>query len=130
VIHNVNDGRPDLTLPTSLPWICKMCNLPVGCATSPGSTNYPVRPYKLVHNGQKYWFCSDPCRRIWWEDRNHQAHQQTIIDRLVGGAIQPADLTGCFDYMGLGSDEMGDDPTGMSWAADYADEYAARMAAQ
>jgi toluene monooxygenase system protein A len=130
VIHNVNDGRPDLTLPTALPWICKMCNLPVGCATAPGSVNYPVRPYKLVHNGKKYWFCSDPCRRIWWEDRNHQAHQQTIIDRLLGGAVQPPDLTGCFEYMGLGSDEMGDDPTGMSWAFDYAAEYAARMAGQ
>jgi toluene monooxygenase system protein A len=129
VIHNVNDGRPDLTLPTTLPWICNMCNLPVGCATSPKSAKYPVRPYKLVHNGQKYWFCSEPCRRIWWEDRNTMMHQQTIIDRLLGGAIQPADLTGAFDYMGVSSAEMGDDARGMSWAFDYAEEYAARQAA-
>ena len=128
VIHNVNDGRPDLTYPITLPWICKMCNLPIGCATSPGSTAYPVRPYKLVHNGTKYWFCSDPCRRIWWHDRNYMMHQETIIDRLLGGAVQPPDLSGCFDYMGVSTAEMGDDAYGMAWAYDYAAEYAARMA--
>jgi len=126
VIYNINDGRPDLALPNTLPWICNTCNLPIGCATSPGCSRYPVRPYKLVHNGRKYWFCSEPCRRIWWEDRNHVIHQRTIIDRLLDGSVQPPDLSGCFDYMGVGSEEMGDDAYGFSWALDYVDEYAAR----
>ena len=96
------------------------CSSTVGCATSPKSAKYPVQPYKIVHNGTKYWFCSDPCRRIWWEDRNSIMHQKTIVQRMLEGRVQPPDLTGLFDYMGLGSDEMGDDAYGMAWAADYA----------
>jgi toluene monooxygenase system protein A len=122
VIDNVNDCRPDLTLPNSLPWICNMCNLPIGCATGPASAAYPVRPYRLAHNGRNYSFCSEPCRRIWWEDRNQMMHQRTIVERLIGGAMDPADLTGCFDYMGVGSEEMGDDAYDLSWAATYLEE--------
>jgi toluene monooxygenase system protein A len=126
IIYNVNDGRPDLTLPGALPWCCNMCQLPLMTSTSPASKKFPAKPgYKLVHNGYPYWFCSDPCRRIWWEDRNAIVHQKTIVQRLLGGEVQPPDLTGLFDYMGLGSDEMGDDAYGMAWAFDYADEYAA-----
>jgi toluene monooxygenase system protein A len=121
IIHNINDGRPDLTLPGALPWVCNMCQLPLATSTSPASTKYPARPgFKLVYNNYSYWFCSDPCRRIWWEDRNAIIHQKTIVQRLLEGQVQPPDLTGLFDYMGLGSDEMGDDAYGMAWAADYA----------
>jgi hypothetical protein len=56
-------------------------------------------------------------------------HQRTIIDRLLEGVVQPPDLTGCFDYMGLSAEEMGDDAYGLAWAFDYAEEYAARQAA-
>jgi toluene monooxygenase system protein A len=119
VIDNVNDYRPDLTLPNSLPWICNMCNLPIGCATGPASRSFPVRPYRLTHNGKAYSFCSDPCRRIWWEDRNQMMHQRTIVERLIGGAMEPADLTGCFDYMGVSSEEMGDDAYNLAWAGTY-----------
>jgi toluene monooxygenase system protein A len=121
IIHNVNDGRPDLTLPGALPWVCNLCQLPLMTSTSPASAAYPARPgFKLVHNGYPYWFCSDPCRRIWWEDRNQAMHQKSIIQRMVGGQIQPPDLPGLFAYMGLSSEEMGDDAYGMAWASSYA----------
>jgi toluene monooxygenase system protein A len=47
-------------------------------------------------------------------------HQKSIIQRMVGGQIQPPDLPGLFAYMGLSSEEMGDDAYGMVWAASYA----------
>jgi toluene monooxygenase system protein A len=119
IIHNVNDGRPDLTLPGALPWICNMCQLPIGACTGPASEKYPVANYRLHHNGTPYYFCSDPCRRIWWEDRNQMVHQRTIVQRMLDGSVQPPDLPGLFDYMGVGSDEMGDDAYGFTWAADY-----------
>jgi hypothetical protein len=34
--------------------------------------------------------------------------------------VQPPDLTGAFDYMGVSSEEMGDDAYGMAWAFDQA----------
>jgi toluene monooxygenase system protein A len=122
IIHNINDGRPDLTLPGTLPWICNMCQLPLGSATGPKSVKTPLRSYKLVHNGYPYWFCSDPCRRIWWEDRGTMIGQKTIVERLLAGEVQPPDLTGLFEYMGVGSEEMGDDAYGMAWAADYLED--------
>jgi toluene monooxygenase system protein A len=81
-----------------------------------------------VHNAKNYWFCSEPCRKIWWHDRNYMMHQQTIVDRLLNGTIQPPDLSGCFDYMGVSAEEMGDDAYDMQWAFDYGAEYTARIA--
>lgn len=120
IIKNINDGRPDLTIPATLPWVCNLCQLPNGTTTGPANKKYPLKPFRLVYNGYPYSFCSDPCRRIWWEDRNSMINQKTIIERLLTGEVQPPDLTGLFAYMGLGSEEMGDDPYNMAWAADYA----------
>jgi toluene monooxygenase system protein A len=122
IIENINNGRPDLTLPGTLPWVCNMCQLPLLTTTGPAETKYPMRTFKLIHNTYPYYFCSDPCRRIWWEDRGTMINQKTIIQRLLGGEVQPPDLPGLFDYMGLGSDEMGDDAFGMAWAADYLED--------
>jgi toluene monooxygenase system protein A len=122
IIKNINDGRPDLTIPATLPWVCNMCQLPNLTTTGPGSEKYPPRHFRLTYNGYPYSFCSDPCRRIWWEDRNSMIHQKTIVERLLTGEVQPPDLTGLFAYMGLGSDEMGDDPYNMAWALDYAND--------
>ncbi|MGQ0843828.1 MAG: toluene monooxygenase [Sporichthyaceae bacterium] len=121
IIGNVNDGRTDLALPGALPWVCNMCNLPLMTTSAPNASTYPARPgFKLVHNGNPYWFCSDPCRRIWWEDRNQAMHQQSIIQRMLSGAVSPPDLPGLFAYMGLDSSEMGDDAYNFAWAAGYA----------
>jgi toluene monooxygenase system protein A len=40
----------------------------------------------------------------------------SIIDRFLGGVIQPPTIEGALAYMGLGPDEMGVDGTDYAWA--------------
>ena len=127
VIHNVNDGRPDLTLPATLPWSATCassrwaCDL-AGVDEVPGASRY-----KLVHNGYKYWFCSEPCRQHLVGGPQHDDppaddHRQ----RLLEGRFEPAGPhRACSTTWVVSDKEMGDDACGMSWAFDYAEEYAA-----
>ena len=46
-------------------------------------------------------------------------HVKTIGERLLAGEIQPSDLAGVLQYMGLTPDVMGDDAYGYKWATDY-----------
>ncbi len=39
-----------------------------------------------------------------------------LIDRFLGGLIQPPDLGGALAYMGLSPEECGQDATGYAWA--------------
>ena len=119
IIGNINDGRMELTLPETLPWLCNLCHLPIGTAGSPRSEKYPVRSYPLTYNGYTYHFCSRPCRQIWWEDRD-TLYDPTVIERLLGGEIQPPTLDGILTWMGLTPDVMGDDAYGCRWARPYA----------
>jgi len=109
----------ELTLPETLPWLCNLCHLPIGTAGSPRNQKYPVRSYPLAYNGYTYHFCSRPCRQIWWEDRD-TLHDRTVIERLLGGEIQPPTLEGLLSWMGLTPDVMGDDAYGYRWAKPYA----------
>jgi hypothetical protein len=119
IIGNINDGRMDLTLPRTLPWLCNLCHLPIGTAASPRNETYPVRSYPLRYNGRTYHFCSRPCRQIWWEDRD-TLHDPTVLERLLGGEIQPPTVEGLLAWMGLTPDVMGDDADGYRWARSYA----------
>lgn len=122
IIANINSGKVGMTLPITLPWLCNTCQLPVGSATGPHVPEYPMRSYKLVYDGYPYYFCSEPCRRIWWEDRHSMLHQQTVVEHLLSGHINPPDLPGILGWMGLTPDVMGDDAYNYAWAADYATE--------
>ena len=115
IIGNINDDRMELTLPETLPWLCNLCHLPIGTAGSPRSEKYPVRSYPLTYNGYTYHFCSRPCRQIWWEDRD-TLYDPTVIERLLGGEIQPPTFEGILTWMGLTPDVMGDDAYGYRWA--------------
>jgi hypothetical protein len=119
IIGNINDNRVDLTLPETLPWLCNLCHLPIGTAGSPRNQKYPVRSYPLAYSGYTYHFCSRPCRQIWWEDRD-TLHDPTVIERLLGGEIQPPTFAGILAWMGLTPDVMGDDAYGYRWAKPYA----------
>jgi len=44
----------------------------------------------------------------------------SIIDRLLGGVIQPPTIPGALAYMGLSPEECGQDGTNYAWA--YASE--------
>ena len=115
IIGNVNDNRMELTLPETLPWLCNLCHLPIGTAGSPRNEKYPVRSYPLTYNGYPYHFCSRPCRQIWWEDRD-ALHNPTVIERLLGGEIQPPTFEGILAWMGLTPDVRGDDAYDYRWA--------------
>jgi Toluene-4-monooxygenase system protein B (TmoB) len=84
-----------------------------------GLKQFPVRSYPLTYNGNSYHFCSRPCRQIWWEDRDTLYHP-TVIERLLGGEIQPPTVEGILTWMGLTPDVMGDDAYGYRWAKPYA----------
>lgn len=124
IIKNVNEGNIEATLPETLPWLCNLCHLPVGTATAPNNPKYPVRSYPLTHNGYTYHFCSPVCRQIWWEDRDTM-NQKTVIERLLTGEIQPADVPGILAWMGLTPEVMGDDAYNYRWAAEYREPAAA-----
>jgi hypothetical protein len=115
IVDNIRGGRMERTLPETLPWLCNLCHLPIGTAGSPRNEKFPVRSYPLTHNGYTYHFCSRPCRQIWWEDRDTQ-HNPTVIERLLGGEIQPPTVEGILAWMGLTPDVMGDDAYGYRWA--------------
>ena len=119
LIANINNDAMEKTLPETLPWLCNFCHLPVGTAAAPNNPKYPVRSYSLTNNGYTYHFCSKVCRQIWWEDRDTQ-HQTTVIERLLGGEIQPPTVEGILGWMGLTPETMGDDAYNYRWAADYA----------
>jgi toluene monooxygenase system protein A len=120
IIRNVNEGEAERTLPVDLPWLCNLCQLPIGTATGPRDPGHPVRSYPLTLNGRTHHFCSRPCRRIWWEDKD-MLHHRTVVDRLVAGEIQPPTLPGLLDYMGLTQDIMGRDAYHYRWAEEYRD---------
>jgi toluene monooxygenase system protein A len=41
---------------------------------------------------------------------------KTVLERLVGGLIQPANLPGALAWMGITPDVAGDDAYGYRWA--------------
>jgi hypothetical protein len=81
-----------------------------------------VRSYPLKYNGSTYHFCSRPCRQIWWEDRD-TLYDPTVIERLLGGEIQPPTIEGILTWMGLTPDVMGDDAYGYRWARNPQSEH-------
>jgi toluene monooxygenase system protein A len=118
IIGNINAGRTELTRSATLPWLCSLCQLPIGTAGSPGNARYPVRSYPLVYDGRTYHFCSRPCRQIWWEDRD-TLHSPTVLDRLLAGEIQPPTTEGILTWMGLTPEVRGEDAYGYRWARAY-----------
>ena len=97
---------------------CNLCHLPIGTAGSPRNEQYPVRTYPLRYDGRTYHFCSRPCRQIWWEDRD-TLHDPTVVERLLGGEIQPPTPEGILSWMGLTPEVRGDDAYGYRWAHAY-----------
>ena len=49
-----------------------------------------------------------------------RAAQKTVVERLLTGVIQPADVPGLLAWMGITPDVAGDDAYKYRWAKDYA----------
>ena len=74
-----------------------------------------MRDYPLVHEGRAYHFCSEPCRWVFELEPSRYAGHLSIIDRFLAGMIQPMDLSGGLQYMGLAPGEIGDDAHAYAW---------------
>ncbi|TCK26757.1 toluene monooxygenase [Pseudonocardia endophytica] len=117
--ENITAGNVEATLPETLPWLCNMCHFPAINPSFGRDGKWRVRNYPLKHNGTTYYFCTKGCRQIWWEDRDAVNHH-TVVERFLGGEIQPMDMPGILNWMGLTPDVMGDDADGYAWAESFA----------
>jgi toluene monooxygenase system protein A len=118
IIANVNAGAIERTLPATLPWLCNTCHLPNCNPTFGRDGEWRVRDWPLTHNGVKYHFCSNVCRQIWWKDRD-VLNNPTLVERFLAGEIQPMNLAGILQYMGIASDVAGEDGYRYEWAKEY-----------
>jgi toluene monooxygenase system protein A len=128
IIDNVNAGNLKDTLPATLPWLCNLCHLPISTMSTSASGKWSVKDFPLEHNDYTYHFCSKVCRQIWWEDRDTM-HLKTVVERFLGGQIQPADVPGILAWMGVTPDVAGDDAYSYQWAREYASRAGAKAAA-
>jgi len=114
---NVREGRVELTLPETFPVVCNSCQLPV-CTPAGYAAGYlesPL-PLQLTIDGRIYTFCSEPCQWVFEQTPEQFAGHTSIIDRLLGGVIQPPTIPGALAYMGLSPEECGQDGTDYDWA--------------
>lgn len=116
---NIRAGKPEATLPETLPMICNMCHIPIctPAGFNAGKLDSPL-PHTLVHDGRQYNFCSVPCKWIFEESPDRFKGHTSVIDRFLGGEIQPPDLGGALAYMSLSPEECGQDATNYEWAAE------------
>ncbi len=117
ITENLVNGRPELTLPETLPVVCNMACLPI-CGV-PG-TEWGLRDYPLEHNGRLYHFGSEVDRWCFQQEPERYQGHKSLVDRFLEGQILPPDLSGALKYMGLAPGEMGDDAHGYAWANAYA----------
>ncbi|HSY25283.1 MAG TPA: toluene monooxygenase [Polyangiaceae bacterium] len=115
ITDNLRRGKEEDTLPATLPWLCNLCQLPICTMSKSANGKWSVKDFSLDHNDYTYHFCSRVCRQIWWEDRDSM-HLETVVERLLAGEIQPADLGGALAWMGITPDVAGDDAYGYRWA--------------
>jgi len=118
---NVRAGHPELTLPETFPIVCNSCQIPV-CTPAGFAAGYLASPlpYTLDLDGRRYTFCSEPCQWVFEQNPGQFKGHLSIIDRLLGGVIQPPTIPGALAYMGLSPEECGQDGTNYAWA--YASE--------
>ncbi len=125
IIENLVEGRPELTGPATLPMICNMSNIPIVGTPSNG---WNVKDYPLVHNGRLYHFGSEPDRWVFEQDPERYQGHMNFIDRFLAGWIQPMDLMGGLQYMGLAPGEIGDDAHNYEWVSRYTPDVAGTAA--
>jgi len=116
IIDNFANGKPELTGPATLPMICNMSNIPI--IGTPGN-KWVVKDYPHEHEGRLYHFGTEPDRWIFQQDPERYKGHMNFIDRFLAGQIQPADLMGGLQYMGLAPGEIGDDAHNYEWMAAY-----------
>jgi toluene monooxygenase system protein A len=114
---NIRRGKPELTLPETFPMVCNMCQIPLvnPAGFNAGKLPSPA-PLLHEHEGRKMVFCSVPCKWVYTENSERFKGQLSLVDRFLGGLVQPPTIEGALAYMGLSLPEMGQDATNYAWA--------------
>lgn len=116
IIANVNRGEMDQTGPLTLPALCNLTQLPLGAS----GNRHTLEEHSTTYKGRLYHFDSGISKWCFEQDPDRYAGHMNVVDRFIAGMIQPMDLGGGLQWMGITPDVMGDDVYGYSWAADYA----------
>ena len=116
IIANVNRGEMAQTYPETLPALCNITQLPLGSAWD----RHHLKMYTSEYKGRLYNFDSDVSKWIFDSEPERYAGHTNVVDRFLLGQIQPMNLAGGLQWMGITPEVMGDDAYAYRWAADYA----------
>ncbi len=83
---------------------------------------HELKPATSVYNGRLYHFDSEISKWCFDLEPDRYAGHTTVIDRFLSGQIQPMNLAGGLEWMGLTPEVMGDDAYEYRWAKEYASE--------
>lgn len=118
IIKNIRDGKMDKTLPETLPALCNLTQLPLGSAID----RHHLTKQQVEYKGRVYHFDSDVSRWIFELEPDRYAGHMNVVDRFIAGQIQPMNLEGGLNWMGLTPDVMGDDAHDYRWARDEVEQ--------
>jgi toluene monooxygenase system protein A len=116
IIANVNRGDMAQTYPETLPALCNITQLPLGSAWD----RHHLKMHTSEYKGRLYNFDSDVSKWIFDSEPERYAGHTNVVDRFLLGQIQPMNLGGGLQWMGITPEVMGDDAYGYRWAAEYA----------
>jgi toluene monooxygenase system protein A len=109
IADNVRAGRIEKTYPATLPIVCNCCHIPI-CSPSVGQA-----PRITSHNGRKLSFCCEVCEWVWKSQPERYDTHLSVVDRFLAGHIQPPNLEGALQYMGITPEVAGNDAEGYAW---------------
>ncbi|HKU39019.1 MAG TPA: hypothetical protein VJR89_12750 [Polyangiales bacterium] len=83
---------------------CNLCQM-VLCHGTPARNEANT----LLHEGQKYIFCSEPCRRIFLSEPHRYVAHKDLVKRVLAGEAPGNLMAMLVDYFGLDFDSWGKD---------------------
>lgn len=127
IADNLMNGKRELTYPETLPIIDTINQIPI--CNIPGN-GWSVKDHPLEYQGRLYHFQSEIDRWVFQQEPERYKGHMTLVDRFLAGMIQPMNLEGALQYMGLAPGERGDDAHNYAWIDQYkAKAYAKKAAA-
>jgi YHS domain-containing protein len=115
IIKNINSGEKAKTLPDTLPALCNLTQLPIGTHWD----RHHIECFESEYNGRTYYFDSDVSKWCFDLEPERYAGHLNVVDRFIAGLIQPANLAGALQWMGITPDVMGEDVYNYRWAAEF-----------
>lgn len=119
--ENMRNGNREDTVADDLIVLCDLCQLP---AVDADPENDFTRVRSHEHDGETYYFCSDPCQWIFENEPERYTGHRSIFRRFLDGEIKPKNLEGALEHMGMGEDnahERGLDFRAPEWGDDWQD---------